>query len=94
MSAIEITGITKRFGSLVAVDNVSLSVKQGEIFGLLGPNGAGKTTLISMLVTMRRPDAGSATVNGFDVSKNPHEVRKSIGIGAARCDVRGGLKSI
>jgi len=80
MSAIETAKITKRFNSLTAVDNVTLNVKQGEIFGLLGPNGAGKTTLISMLVTMRRPNSGSATVNGFDISKQPDDVRKSIGI--------------
>ncbi len=80
MSAIETAKITKRFNSLTAVDSVTLSVKQGEIFGLLGPNGAGKTTLISMLVTMRRPDSGSATVNGFNVSKQPDDVRRSIGI--------------
>ncbi len=80
MLAIETAKITKRFNSLIAVDKVTLNVKQGEIFGLLGPNGAGKTTLISMLVTMRRPDSGSATVNGFDVSKQPDDVRRSIGI--------------
>jgi len=80
MYAIETAKITKRFNSLTAVDSVTLGVKQGEIFGLLGPNGAGKTTLISMLVTMRRPNAGSAAVNGFDVSRQADEVRKSIGI--------------
>ena len=80
MTAIETTKITKRFGALTAVDKVTLNVKQGEIFGLLGPNGAGKTTLISMLVTMRRPSSGSATVNGFDVSGQADDVRKSIGI--------------
>ena len=80
MNAIEITNLTKKFGELTAVDSVSVSVKQGEIFGLLGPNGAGKTTLISMLVTMKKPTAGKATVNGFDIAEQPDEVRKSIGI--------------
>ena len=80
MSAIETSKLTKRFNSLTAVNEVTLNVKQGEIFGLLGPNGAGKTTLISMLVTMRRPDSGSATVNGFDLAKHPDDVRRSIGI--------------
>ena len=78
--AIETDRLTKRFGELVAVDSVSLQVRQGEIFGLLGPNGAGKTTIISMLVTMKKPTSGSAKVNGFDVVAQPQEVRKSIGI--------------
>ncbi|MFH1224962.1 MAG: ATP-binding cassette domain-containing protein [Candidatus Diapherotrites archaeon] len=79
-NAIETEKICKSYGSLKAVDNVTLSVKQGSIFGLLGPNGAGKTTLISMLVTMRKPTSGSAKVNGFDVSSQAGMVRKSIGI--------------
>lgn len=79
-NAIEAEGITKEYGTLKAVDNVSLSVEAGNIFGLLGPNGAGKTTLIAMLVTMRRPTSGSARVNGFDVRQQSDSVRKSIGI--------------
>lgn len=80
MSTIQINGLTKNFNGLTAVDDVSLEVKEGEVFGLLGPNGAGKTTLISMLVTLLKPSAGSATVNGFDIIKDPDKVRKSIGI--------------
>jgi len=80
LNAIETRELTKKFGALTAVDAVSLQVAEGEIFGLLGPNGAGKTTLISMLVTMKRPTSGKALVNGFDVVKNPSDVRKSIGI--------------
>lgn len=79
-NAIEVEGITKEYGTLKAVDNVSLLVEAGTIFGLLGPNGAGKTTLIAMLVTMRRPTSGSARVNGFDVRQQSDSVRKSIGI--------------
>jgi len=79
-NAIEIEGLTKEYGSLKAVDNISLSVEAGTIFGLLGPNGAGKTTLISMLVTMRKPSSGKARINGFDVKKDSDAVRKSIGI--------------
>ncbi|MGV8176408.1 MAG: ATP-binding cassette domain-containing protein [Candidatus Bilamarchaeaceae archaeon] len=78
--AIKTEGLIKRFGQLTAVDDVSLQVGKGEIFGLLGPNGAGKTTFISMLVTTKRPSEGKAYVNGFDISAGPHEVRKSIGI--------------
>ena len=77
---IEVTNLTKKYGELVAVNNVSFEVKEGEIFGLLGPNGAGKTTLISMLCTILRPTSGTARVNGFDIVKEEDKVRKSIGI--------------
>ncbi len=80
MYAIDIDRLTKRFGELVAVDSVSLKIESGKVFGLLGPNGAGKTTLISMLVTMKKPTSGKATVNGFDIAHQPGETRKSIGI--------------
>ncbi|MBX0312860.1 MAG: ATP-binding cassette domain-containing protein [Sulfurihydrogenibium sp.] len=77
---IEVVNLTKKYGELVAVNNVSFEVKEGEIFGLLGPNGAGKTTLISMLCTILRPTSGTARVNGFDIVKEEDKVRKSIGI--------------
>ena len=80
MEMIQTSHLTKKFKSLAAVDSVSFSVSEGEIFALLGPNGAGKTTLISMLVTMKKPTSGSASVNNFSISKNPDDVRKSIGI--------------
>ncbi len=72
--------LTKEYRGLKAVDNVSLSIRKGEIFGLLGPNGAGKTTLIHMLCTILRPTSGTAVINGFDIIKEPDKVRKSIGI--------------
>jgi len=78
--AIKTKNITRKFGKVTAVDNLSLEVKEGEIFGLLGPNGAGKTTLISMLCTILKPTSGKAWVNGFDIVKEPSKVRKSIGI--------------
>jgi len=77
---IEAQGLTKKFGSLTAVDNIDFKVEQGEVFGLLGPNGAGKSTTLSMLCTILKPTSGIALVNGFDVAKNPSQVRKSIGI--------------
>ncbi len=77
---IETKNLTKKFGNLTAVDGISFSVDKGEIFGLLGPNGAGKSTTISMLCTILKVTSGTAIVNGFDVIKNPSEVRKSIGI--------------
>ncbi|MBU3967554.1 MAG: ATP-binding cassette domain-containing protein [Euryarchaeota archaeon] len=78
--AIETEGITKRFDDIIAVNDVSISVKPGELFGLLGPNGAGKTTLISMLSTMVEPTSGSAKVWGFDVKKESSQVRENIGM--------------
>lgn len=78
--AIEISDLTKRYGSLVAVDHLNLSIEYGEVFGLLGPNGAGKTTTISMLCTIVMPSSGAALVNGFDIVRQPDMVRRSIGI--------------
>jgi ABC-2 type transport system ATP-binding protein len=78
--AIETSGITKNFEGITAVNNVNISIKQGELFGLLGPNGAGKTTLINMLSTMTEPSSGSARVWGFDVVKDASSVRQSIGV--------------
>nr|MDO8076283.1 ATP-binding cassette domain-containing protein [Candidatus Freyarchaeota archaeon] len=80
MYAIETRNLVKKFGDIVAVDGISIRVKEGEIFGLLGPNGAGKTTTISMLCCMIKPTSGEAYVNGYDILKHPNEVRKSIGI--------------
>jgi ABC-2 type transport system ATP-binding protein len=78
--ALHIQNLTRRFNDLIAVDNISFDIEQGEIFGLLGPNGAGKTTTLSMLSTMLPPTSGSATVNGINIEKDPDGVRKSIGI--------------
>lgn len=78
--AIETNNITKNFDGIIAVNNVSISIKQGELFGLLGPNGAGKTTLINMLSTMAEPSSGIAKVWGFDVVKDASSVRRSIGV--------------
>ncbi|OGN91273.1 MAG: ABC transporter ATP-binding protein [Chloroflexi bacterium RBG_13_48_17] len=78
--AIETKELTKRYGDLVAVDNLNLTIDYGEVFGLLGPNGAGKTTIISMLCTIINPSSGKATVNGFDISRQSSNVRHSIGI--------------
>ena len=80
MKAIEARDLVRKFGDLVAVDHVSFEVEQGEIFGFLGPNGAGKTTTINMLCTLLRPTAGTALVNGYDVTRQQDEVRQSIGL--------------
>ncbi|MDO8264952.1 MAG: ATP-binding cassette domain-containing protein [Candidatus Parcubacteria bacterium] len=80
MPAIEITNLRKQYNGLVAVDSLNLKINEGEIFGLLGPNGAGKTTTLMMLTTLIKPTSGTAAINGFDIVKNPSEVRKSIGM--------------
>ena len=78
---IEAKGLTKTFDKKVrAVDGIDLSIRRGEIFGLLGPNGAGKSTTLKMLVTILRPTAGTARVAGFDVAKDPDQVRRRVGI--------------
>ena len=77
---IETRNLTKAYNSFKAVDDLNITVDSGEIFGLLGPNGAGKTTVISMLCTILKPTSGTAIINGFDIIKEPHKVRKSIGI--------------
>jgi len=77
--AVRIDSLTKRFGDFVAVDNVTIDVAPGEIFGFLGPNGAGKSTTIRILCGLLVPTSGSATVAGFDVATQSEEIRKNIG---------------
>ena len=80
MDAIDVRGLTKRFGDFTAVDGISFQVAQGEIFGMLGPNGAGKSTLIRMLTTLVPPTAGTALVGGADIRLRPDDVRRAIGV--------------
>jgi len=80
MKAIQVKNLTKNFSGVVAVDNITFDVDTGELFGLLGPNGAGKTTTINMLSTLLKKTSGSATVAGFDISKDKDDVRRSIGV--------------
>ncbi|MFC2001441.1 ATP-binding cassette domain-containing protein [Chloroflexota bacterium] len=77
---ITVENLVKRFGELVAVNNISFSVVPGEIFGFLGPNGAGKTTTINILCTLSKPTSGRASINGFDVVRQQSQVRQSIGL--------------
>lgn len=81
---IEVKNLTKKFKKFTAVDNISFDVKKGEIFGFLGPNGAGKSTTLRILTTLLRPTLGDAKVAGFDVVKNPDEVREHIGLVAEK----------
>lgn len=76
---IEVVDLVKRFGDLTAVDRVSFTVRQGEVFGLLGPNGAGKSTIIKILTTLLPLTSGRASVVGFDVTKQAVSVRRRIG---------------
>lgn len=78
--AIETHGLTKKFGSFPAVDQIDLTVRKGEIYGFLGPNGAGKSTTIRMLCTLLKPSSGSAKVAGFNIDSEANEVRKRIGL--------------
>ena len=77
---IDITDLRVRYGSLNAVDGVSLQVRQGEVFGLLGPNGAGKTSTLACIEGLRRPDGGSVAVHGFDVARQAREVKMLLGV--------------
>jgi ABC-2 type transport system ATP-binding protein len=77
---IEINGVSKSYGggTKKAVDNLSLTVKPGEIFGFLGPNGAGKTTTLKMIVGLLRPDSGSVRINGYDITTQPLEAKRQM----------------
>ncbi|HWK24969.1 MAG TPA: ATP-binding cassette domain-containing protein [Solirubrobacter sp.] len=91
MPAVSATRLVVRFGTLTAVDHVSLEVDRGEVYGLLGPNGAGKTTTLRVLTTLLPPDAGSATVAGYDVARDALAVRASIGYVPQALSADGGL---
>ena len=83
-------GLSRNFGDIQAVDTIDLSIPRGEIYGFLGPNGAGKTTLVRMLITLLMPSAGSATVAGYDIVRQPNDIR--LRIGAALQDAALDLK--
>jgi ABC-2 type transport system ATP-binding protein len=83
-NAIEVRHLTKKFGNFAAVDDISFNVEEGEIFGFLGPNGAGKSTTIRILCTLSMPTSGSAKIHGYDLVRDPAEVRKHIGLVAEK----------
>jgi ABC-2 type transport system ATP-binding protein len=90
MAAIRTRGLEREYkGGLKAVAGVDLEVAPGEVYGFLGPNGAGKTTTVRMLVTLLRPTGGEATVAGFDVAKEPAEVRRRIGVALQEASLDG-----
>jgi ABC-2 type transport system ATP-binding protein len=80
LALVRIMGLTKKYGSTIAVDHLNLEVQEGEILGLLGPNGAGKSSTLMMLSTIIKPTEGTAEVGGYDIRKNPYEARELIGI--------------
>ncbi|MCF6521883.1 ATP-binding cassette domain-containing protein [Streptomyces sp. JJ36] len=79
-NAVEVRGLVKHFGDTKAVDGIDLDVREGTVMGVLGPNGAGKTTLVRMLSTLLVPDGGTATVAGYDVVRQPRQLRRTIGL--------------
>ena len=93
-NSVVIDKLVKRFGDFVAVDNISLTVRKGEVFGFLGPNGAGKSTTIRMLCGLLTPTAGRAEVAGFDVARKPESVRQNIGYMSQKFSLYNDLKVI
>ncbi|MFF4378866.1 ATP-binding cassette domain-containing protein [Kitasatospora sp. NPDC001547] len=79
-NAVEVHGIVKHYGTTKALDGVDLTVREGTVLGVLGPNGAGKTTLVRILSTLIKPDAGTAYVGGYDVLRQPKQLRRTIGL--------------
>ena len=79
---IEVKGLSKRFGDVVAVDKLSMTAADGKITGLLGPNGAGKTTTLRMLYGLQKPDEGTATIDGIDVTRDLVKAAERVGINA------------
>ncbi len=89
---VKVEGLTRKFGDFVAVDNISLRIEKGEIFGFLGPNGAGKSTTIKMLCGLLLPTSGNGFVNGYDVMKESEEIKKHIGYMSQRFSLYDDLK--
>jgi len=94
MNAIEVKNLTRKFGSFISVDNISFSVKSGEIFGFLGANGAGKSTTIKMLCGMLEPTSGDAIVGGYSIKKESDNVKKNIGYMSQRFSLYNDLSVI
>ncbi len=92
MKVIEVENLVKRFGSFTAVDHITFNVEEGEIFGFLGANGAGKTTAMRMLCGLSKPTSGIGVVAGFDIRKNPEQVKRNIGYMSQKFSLYNDLK--
>jgi ABC-2 type transport system ATP-binding protein len=93
MNAIQVDHLVKRFGTVTAVDDVSLAVRKGETFGFLGPNGAGKTTTIRLLTGVLTPDAGNVRINGIDIHRDPLDAKMQMGVIPESSTVYGDLSA-
>jgi ABC-2 type transport system ATP-binding protein len=93
MNAIQVEHLVKRFGTVTAVDDVSLTVREGETFGFLGPNGAGKTTTIRLLTGVLTPDAGTVRINGIDIHRHPLDAKMQMGVIPESSTVYGDLSA-
>ncbi len=92
MKVIEVENLVKRFGFFTAVDHITFGVEEGEIFGFLGANGAGKTTAMRMLCGLSKPTSGTGIVAGFDIRKNPEQVKRNIGYMSQKFSLYNDLK--
>jgi ABC-2 type transport system ATP-binding protein len=91
---IQVKDLIKSYGAILAVDQISFDIKEGEIFGFLGPNGAGKTTTIRMMVGLTQPSSGTAWINGHDVTKEPVQVKRAIGLVPETSNLYGELTAL
>src|SRR5438034_11473701 len=94
MPQISVQSLTKHYGTLVALDNVSLDIGSGEVFGLLGPNGAGKSTLLKTLVGSLRPTSGTIRIDGIDIVVEAEEAKRMIGYLTANASLYTGLTTV
>jgi len=90
-NSVEITDVSKKYGSVKALNEISLEIRKGEMFGLIGPDGAGKTTLFRIMSTLILPDSGNVSVEGFDIRKDHKEIRKIIGYMPGKFSLYGDL---
>ena len=91
---IQVENLKKSYGSFEAVKGISFDVKEGEIFGLLGPNGAGKSTTLEIMETLREKTSGKVTIAGFDLDRQPDEIKKIIGVQLQTSGFYPGLRLI
>lgn len=89
---IAVSNLTKKYGSLIAVNNISFSIENGKIFGLLGPNGAGKTTTVEMMESLRKPDNGTVKIKDINIISYPEKIKEIIGVQLQSTSLYGKIK--